>query len=79
MLVFTFGSLIYQLVELIFRKGFKLNMNFSFSDYSLKNNIYLATSSLNGEHILRPVLVGLIFLVVTLAAGILTFEKSDIK
>lgn len=78
-ITFMFGNLVYEILELIVRKGFKLNLNFSFSDYGLQNNIIMAVSTLNGEHILRPILVGLIFLVVTMVIGITAYEKADVK
>lgn len=77
--IFTFGRLIYQFLELIVRNVFKIDIKFTFSDYSLQNNIFMAISTINGEHILRPILVGLSFLVVTMILGIISFEKTDVK
>lgn len=78
-LILMFGGLIYQILELVVRNLLKIDIKFSFSDYSLQNNIYLAKTTMDGEHILRPILVGLIFLVITLALGIIAFRKSDVK
>lgn len=78
-IIVMFGRLIYQLLELIVCNVFKINFDFSFIDYSLQNNIFAAINTIKGEHILRPILVGLIFLAVTLALGLIHFERTDVK
>jgi ABC-2 type transport system permease protein len=73
--VSTFGVLIYQLLELLFKNKIR------FTTYSLQHNINYFSPSLtqSGEDILRAVIVGVAFLTVTTVLGILAFKNTDVK
>ncbi|MBH1940663.1 ABC transporter permease [Mobilitalea sibirica] len=73
--IVTVGPVIYQLLELFF------DHRIEFTKYSLRNNVmlYNAIMAPPMEDILRSILVGICFLVVTLAIGILAFKNSDVK
>lgn len=73
--IFTFGPLIYQLLDMLF------DPKKSFTNYGLQNNIKFFYLNLEktSDDIIRAILVGLAFFVVTTAAGLLTFRKADIK
>jgi ABC-2 type transport system permease protein len=69
------GPLLYQALELIFRN------KVSFSEYGLRYNISLFVQNIApiGEDMLRAVIVGAAFLVVTTAIGIFAFKNMDVK
>jgi ABC-2 type transport system permease protein len=72
--VLTLEPLIYRVMELISRGNIK------FTNYSLLNNIALCNSTeITGSDYLRATIVALAYLTVTLALGIIAFNKSDIK
>jgi hypothetical protein len=75
-----FGSMAYEILNLIVKNLLEIDTKLNFGDYSLQNNIYAAGQTLdNGGEIIRPILVGLFFLVISTALGILAFRKSDVK
>lgn len=71
----SFVPMIYTLLEYLFHN------KITFSKYGLMNNIqfYLLNTTATGEDFLRSVIVGLLFLTVTAALGILAFRKMDVK
>lgn len=66
--------LLFQLLQLVSKN------KIHFSDYSLVNNIslYKNVPVIGGDY-LRSTIVALVYLVLTLGAGIYLFQKSDIK
>jgi|BioPla2DNA2_1021312.scaffolds.fasta_scaffold10041_4 ABC-2 type transport system permease protein len=78
--ILMFGSMAYEILNLIVKNLLEIDTKLNFGDYSLQNNIYAAGQTLdNGGEIIRPILVGLFFLVISTALGILAFRKSDVK
>jgi len=73
--VLFMSYVLYWALELLFKNKIK------FSLYSVQNNISLFAQNFAppGEDILRAVLVGLGFFVVTTAIGIFAFNKMDVK
>lgn len=73
--VSLFGTLIYQLLELIFKNKVK------FSQYSLQYNIGLYRLDIAPpmDDIIRSIIVGIAFLVLSTVIGIIAFKNTDIK
>ena len=72
--VISFGPMIYVLLDYIFKPENSL------SNYGLQNNIFSFSNALakSGDEILRSILVGVAYLVVTTFIGMSAFKKSDI-
>lgn len=78
--ILMFGNLIYGILNLIVQNLLKIDTELNFMDYGLQSNIYEAGNTLlNGGEIIKPILVGLCFFVVSTALGIIAFRKSDVK
>lgn len=73
--VITIGSLIYKMLELLFRN------TIMFSEFGLRNNILLYFQNLTPavNDIIRAICVGVGFLLVTCVIGMLSFENMDVK
>lgn len=69
------GPLIYQILDML------IDPKKSFALYGLQNNIVLFNLNLvrTSEDIIRAILVGIVFLAATAAAGLLVFRKADVK
>lgn len=70
-----FAPFIYQLIDVFFSPAK------SFSQYSLQNNIIFAHYNIEktSGDILTTILVGVVFLVVSMTIGLFTFKNTDIK
>lgn len=70
-----FSTMIYQLIDMLSRN------KTHFVDYGLRKNItmYMNNMAPPNDDILRSIIVAVVFLAVTLAAGMAVFKNTDVK
>jgi ABC-2 type transport system permease protein len=80
---YTFGILIYEVLNLVVRNILDIKTKIDFMDYSIMNNISIVGENIlhngNNDFVVRSILVGLVFLIATTALGIMGFKKIDVK
>lgn len=70
----TFGGILFTILEYLVDKKIK------FTDFSLTNNMTsLVNQQAAGSDYVRALIVGAVYLTISLAIGIFIFKKSDVK
>jgi len=70
----SFGRILFSLLEYL------VETKIRFTDYSLTNNIaFFSNQQATGGDYIRALIVGAVYLIISVAVGIFIFKKSDVK